>query len=203
VFIQTKIIRLDRQDNAAEIVKSISLYSNSQNKVEMAISVQTRPSIEDSRSLREGGDPLTGAFWFYERMRNAYAVQLMLEASPGLRDGGRTSTQGKGDHEDGPRKVHDGLGQTGGHGRSWKSECFNAFAQSYHVKPIKTDEAAEIEVTSDRYKEIIGKVIVYRTTHKIVKSDKEAFTSNQINIATYTVAYLSHRVASELDWKTI
>jgi hypothetical protein len=36
-----------------------------------------------------------------------------------------------------------------------------------------------------------------------VKSDKEAFTSNQINIATYTVAYLSHRVASELDWKTI
>ena len=30
-----------------------------------------------------------------------------------------------------------------------------------------------------------------------------AFTSNQINVATYTVSYLSRRVAGDLDWNTI
>jgi hypothetical protein len=205
VFVQAKIIRLDRPGNAAEIVKSISLYSNSQNKVEMA-DLGANEAFHrrlEQLAAREV-DPRDGFFWFYERMRNAYAVQLMLETSAAS----RRRWQEKHPKERVITKTDlakymmawDRQAATVARGNQ---KCFNAFAQSYHVKPIKTDEAAEKEVTSDRYKEIIGKVVVYRSAHKIVKGDKEAFTSNQINIATYTVAYLSYRVGGELDWKTI
>ncbi len=205
VFIQAKIIRLNRRGDEAEIVKSISLYSNSQNKVEMADLGANEAFHRRLEQLAElEVDPRDGAFWFYERMRNAYAVKLMLEDS----SASRRRWQDRHPKERVITKTDlakymmawDRQAATVARGNQ---KCFNAFAQSYHVKPIKTDAAAEKEVTSDRYKETIGKVIVYRTAHKIVKGDKEAFTSNQINIATYTVAYLSRRVGGELDWKTI
>lgn len=205
VFVQAKIIRLDRPDRAAEIVKSISIYANSQNKVEMADLGANEAFHRRLEKLAEKEvDPKHGSFWFYERMRNSYATQLMLEPSPAT----RRRWQEK--HPKGRVITKTDLAK---YMMAWDRQpsvvarggqkCFNAFAQSYHVKPIKTDEAAEIELTADRYKEIIGKVIVYRTTHQIVRGDKELFTSNQINVATYTVAYLSRRVAGELDWKSI
>jgi hypothetical protein len=205
VFVQAKIIRLDRHDRAAEIVKSISLYANSQNKVEMADLGANEAYHRRVEKLAEKEvDPRNGAFWFYERMRNAYATQLMLETSPSARRRWQ---------ERHPKARVITKTELAKYMMAWDRQpsvvarggqkCFNAFAQSYHVKPIKTDDAAAIEITSDRFKEIIGKVLTYRTTHQIVRGDKERFTSNQINVATYTVAYLSRRVAGELDWKTI
>jgi hypothetical protein len=205
VFVQAKIVRLNKPDRAAEIVKSISVYANSQNKVEMADLGANEAFHRRLEKLAEKEvDPNEGAFWFYERMRNAYATELMLEPSQAAR---------KRWQQKHPKARVITKTDLAKYMMAWDrlpavvarggQKCFNAFAQSYHVKPIKTDEAAEIEITPDRYKEIIGKVVVYRTAHQIVRGDKELFTSNQINVATYTVAYLSRRVGGELDWKTI
>ncbi len=205
VFVQAKIVRLDRPDRAPEIVKSISTYANSQNKVEMADLGANEAFHRRLEKLAEQEvDPCHGTFWSYERMRNAYATQLMLEQSPAA----KRRWQEKHPKDQVITKTDLAKFMMAWDRQPWvvargSQKCFNAFAQSYHVKPIQTDEAAQLEITPDRYKETVGKVIVYRATHKIVRGDKELFTSNQINVATYTVAYLSRRVGGELDWKSI
>jgi hypothetical protein len=205
VYVQAKIIKLERLDNAAEILRSISLYANSQNKVEMADLGANEAYHRRLEKLAEKEvDPRLGVFWFYERMRNSYATQLMLEPSSAARR--RWQERHPKDRvvtkTDLARYMMTWDRQPSVVARGGQ-KCFNAFAQSYHVKPIRTDEAAETEVTSDRFKETIGKVLVYRAAHQVVRGDKELFTSNQINVATYTVAYLSRRVNGELDWKAI
>lgn len=205
VFVQAKIVRLNRLDRADEIVKSISQYANSQNKVEMA---DLKANDAFHRRLEKLADkevdPRNGTHWFYERMRNSYATQLMLETSTSA----RRKWQEK--HPKGQVITKTDLAK---YMLAWDQQpsevargsqkCFNTFVQSHHVRPIDTDAAAELELTSDRYKEIIGKTILYRATHQIVRADKELFRSNQINVATYTVAYLSSRVGGSLDWKAI
>ncbi len=205
VYIQAKIVRLNRTGREDEIVKNISLYANRQNKVEMADLGANEAFHRRLESLAQReADPKESKYWFYERMRNSYATQIMLEASQSR----RRRWQDQHPKERVITKTDLAKYLLAWDRQPWLvakggQKCFDAFSQSHHVKHIRTDDAAEKEVTSDRFKEIIGKAIVYRTVHHIIRVDKESFTSNQINTATYTVAYLSRRVGAALDWRTI
>lgn len=205
VYVQTKIVHLKNSTRSEEIVKSISKYANSQNKVEMADLGANEAFHRRIEKLAESElDPKEACYWTYERMRNSYATQLMLEASPAA----RKRWQATHPRDRVVTKTDLAKAILAWDRQPWLvarggQKCFTAFAQSYHVKPIKSDEAAMAEVTRDRFYETIGKVILYRTVHKIVRSDREVFLSNQVNIATYTVAYISHRVRGEIDWKSV
>ena len=205
VYVQAKIVRLNRKAPADEIVRSISQFANRQNKVEMADLGANEAFHRRVEKLAEKElDPRDGRNWFYERMRNSYATQLMLESSAAS----RRKWQAQHPKDRVVTKTDLAKYLIAWDRQPWivakgSQKCFDAFAQSHHVKPIRTDESAETEITSDRFKEIIGRVILYRTTHQLVRADRESFTSNQINVATYTVSYLSRRVAGQLDWKAI
>jgi len=205
VYVQAKIVHLRSTAHAEEIVKSISKFANSQNKVEMADLGANEAFHRRVEKLAEAElDPKDTCYWTYERMRNAYATQLMLESSPAARKRWQAA------HPKDRVITKTDLAKCvlAWDRQPWLvarggQKCFTAFAQSYHVKPIKTDEAAAVEVTQERFQELVGKVIVFRTVHHLIRSDREAFTSNQINIATYTVAYISYRARGDLDWKMI
>lgn len=205
VYVQAKIIKIAQPGTANELVKNISKYANSQNKVEMAdLGANEAFHRRLERLAEKEIDPVDQKHWFYERMRNAYATQLMLESSASARKKWQTLHP----KERVIEKTELAKAMLAWDRQPWVvakggQKCFHAFAQSHHVKPIQTDEAAELELTADRFKEIVGKVILYKTAHSIVRGDREAFPGNQNNVATYTVAYLSRRVAGELDWKAI
>lgn len=205
VHIQAKIVKINDLAKVDELVKAISRYANLQNKVEMAdLGANEAFHRRLERLAAKEVDPAEKKHWFYERMRSSYATELMLEPSASA----RKKWQALHPKERVITKTDLAKAMLAWDRQPWivakgGQKCFNAFAQSHHVKPIQSDEAAEIEVTSDRFKEIIGKMIVYRTVHQIIRADRETFQSNQINIATFTVAYIARRVRGELDWKAI
>ncbi|SFO30253.1 AIPR family protein [Sphingomonas sp. OK281] len=198
VYVPAKI-SLISEGRIEEMVPAISLYANSQNNIQMADF-----SANDPYHVRMG--QLSGQIWcpgeqgrwFYERTRGEYEVEKIRTAKTPAqlrRFNERTPRQRKFDKvelakfllswEQRPDKVSLG-GQ----------KCFASFMQDLsetHSKDWLPDDGD--------YRRAIAKGILYRSALAITR--QEDFPAYRAQVATYLVAYLSHRTGRQINLERI
>ena len=198
VSVQMKISVITDPADMDEIVPRISLYANSQNKVQVADFSANDPfhrRLEElSRTIwspaPNGGKPVN---WFYERARGQYADMLSLESTP---------TKRRVFKETHPLFTKTDMAK---YEMTWDQMPFSVskgaqknfyqFNQAVTERKILPDEKY--------FHNLVAKAILFRSAEKIVQAQK--YGGYRANIVTYTLAWLSHRTAQRIDldriWK--
>ena len=200
VYVPAKI-SLIQADRIEEMVPAISLYANSQNNIQMADFSANDPfHIDMARLSSQIWCPGEQGRWFYERTRGEYEVEKLRTA--------RTPAQIKKFNEKTPRQRKFDKIELAKFLLSWEQKpdrvslggqkCFAWFIQDHsesHSKGWQPDESY--------YRRAIAKAILYKQAVNITR--KETFPAYRAQVATYLVAYLSHRTGRQVDldmiWK--
>lgn len=198
VYVPAKISLIEA-DRIEEMVPAISLYANSQNNIQMAdFSANDPYHVEMSRLSSQIWCPGEQGRWFYERTRGEYEVEKSRTA--------RTPAQIKKFNEKTPRQRKFDKVELAKFLLSWEQKpdkvslggqkCFAWFMQNHsetHSKGWQPDETY--------YRRAIAKAILYKQAVSITR--KEAFPAYRAQVATYVVAYLSHRTGRQVDLDAI
>ena len=198
VYVPAKISLIEA-DKIGEMVPAISLYANSQNNIQMAdFSANDPYHVEMSRFSAQVWCPGEQGRWFYERTRGEYEVEKSRTA--------KTPAQIRQFNEKTPRQSKFNKVELAKFLLSWEQKpekvslggqkCFAWFMQDLsetHTKSWLPDETY--------YRRAIAKAILYKQAVSITRS--EAFPAYRAQIATYLVAYLSHRTGRRIDLDSI
>jgi hypothetical protein len=198
VFVPAKITTLLKPEKLEGIVPKISLYANSQNKIDVAdFSANHSFHIEIERLSTTVWCPGEQGRWFYERARGQYQVAKSRE--------GTTPAQKRKFDERTPasrRFTKTGLAK---YVNTWdqlpnvvsRGAQKNFLALTIEIqkrgKDWKPDETW--------YRELIAKAIIFKQATRIVR--QEEFPAYKANIVTYLIAYLAFRSGSSLSLRQI
>jgi hypothetical protein len=195
VAVQVKLTVV-RPDLIDEIVPSISMFSNTQNKVTGADFSANHPfhvRVEElSRTVwapaPDGGQRQTR--WFYERARGQYADELARAGTPAKQ-----------------RQLKATAPPTQKFTKTDLAKFVNTWEQRPHVVSLGAEKSFRefmlrlrerpIEPDVEWFHRLIGMAILFRTAEKIVQ--KQAFGGYRAQIVTYTLAKLAHDTESRLD----
>lgn len=197
VYVQAKITVVP----AAEfemMVPLISRYSNTQNKVnEVDLGANNSYHVGIERVAKRTWVPGEQSMWFYERARGSYQTERSKTATTVAQrasfDRKYPATQ-RITMEDLARyfNIWNGLPHIVSKGGQ---KNFTRFMESIPKVP------RDWEPTTDEFKFLISKAILYRKTQEIIKELK--IPAFKINIANYTVALLAEKTARRIDLTSI
>lgn len=201
INVQAKITVLDHQEQMNVVVPKISLYANSQNKVQQADFSANDAFHQELEKLsrnewapgKNGGEQQTK--WFYERSRGQYADTRSREKNKKYFD----SIYPKNQYFD---KI-----QLARYCNVWDQLPYitsKGGQASFSEFTIRLKEEHRALPDRDAYHDIIAKAILYMTVRAIVK--RQNFQGFWADVADYTTAYLSYKTAKRINlveiWKT-
>lgn len=197
VFVQAKISVVDNAENIDEVVKNISEFSNTQNKIQMADFSANDPfhcQIEElSRTIwtpvQNGSEAQN---WFYERARGQYSDMLLRETTPSRK------RQFKQTH---PMFSRTDLAKFENTWDQLPYYVSEGAQKNFRRFTLQLGERKDFVPNEIYYKKLIAKAILYRQTEKLVQEQK--YGGYRANIVTYTLAFLSNKTAQKIDLETI
>jgi hypothetical protein len=197
VYVQAKltVIRTEGDDERFfDLVRQISLYANSQNKVNMVDLSANEPfHVELERLARSTWAPGEQSQWFYERARGSYQA---LKAKVAITPAQKRSFDRR--HPSSQRFTKTDL-----------AKALNAWGQKPHVASLGGEKsfihfmqnlgvkATDPKLTVDFFKHLVGLLILYRRIEKLVRDAQ--IPAYRANVVVYLVAYLSWRTNKKLD----
>lgn len=202
VNVQMKLTVIKSIDKTEEIIKKISQYANSQNKINISdFSANDAYHVEMERLSRRIYVPTergkSTERWYYERARGQYMVDVNRQLTPALK-----------------RKFKEMNPKSKCISKTVAAKCLMAWMKFPYIVS-KGLETNFIEFTSmvqqgkipapdeNRYKAMIAKVILFQECDKIVASMKLPGYKAQVNY--YTIALLAEYYADDVDdimiWK--
>ncbi|HEY3295385.1 MAG TPA: AIPR family protein [bacterium] len=198
VFVPAKICLIGDNDRE-EVVRHISLYANSQNKISESDFSANNPFHVRIQHLSERlWNPGERSRWFYERARGQYQVAKQRQ--------GATPAQLRKFEEACPPSQKFTKTDLAKFLNSWdklpqlvsrgEQANFVAFMEALRVK-LETGWLPD----DVYFKQMIGKAILYRSAKKLVR--EKDFPAYRANIVTYLVAYLSHRTSGLIDFVNV
>jgi hypothetical protein len=202
VRVPAKVIVLRSNDPVGEeaLISDISKYANSQNSVKLSDLSANKPfhvRLEQLSMTTYCPDGLSR--WFYERAAGSYQTMLAREGTTPAR----------------LKKLRDSLAASRKITKTDLAKFLNAWDQKPHEVSLGSqknferfmadlageDEASTVPLPDvDTFRRMIAKVIIFKTTHKLIRPMFPAF---QANVAAYTVAILTNRLGGKLDLGTI
>ncbi|MEE1656757.1 MZA anti-phage system associated AIPR family protein MzaE [Microvirga sp. CF3062] len=202
VRVPVKVIVLRSQDSAAEeaLIADISRYANSQNSVKLSDLSANKPfHVELEKLALATYCPDGVSRWFYERAAGSYNVMLAREGTTPAR----------------LRKIKETIPTARKISKTDLAKYLNAWAQRPDLVSFGSQKNFERfmdtlagedgqpavplpDVTA--FKQMIGKAILFKAVHRLVRPMFPAF---QANIAAYTVALLSHLIGERVDFDRI
>jgi hypothetical protein len=197
VRVPAKIIILrSRNDEAEEnMISAVSRYANSQNSVRQADLSANRPfHVEIEKLANTIYCPDGTGRWFYERAAGSYNVMLMREGTTPAR----------------LRRLKETIPSSRKITKTDLAKFLNAWDQKPHLVSFGSqknfiefmkefdNETGTCPVQPDVtfYKQMIAKVILFKTVQKLVRPLFQAF---QANITTYLVSLISNRLGAQID----
>ena len=199
VFVQMKISVISSPDNMDEIVPRISVFANTQNKVQIADFSANDPYHRRIEELsRTIWTPVQGGLlpqnWFYERARGQYADMLARET---------TTLRRKKFKETHPLFTKTDLAK---YENTWDQLPFyvsEGAQKNFRRFTVRLNQAKNKLPDEVYYQHLIAKAILFRQTEKLVS--RQQYGGYRANIVTYTLAYLSFKTAQRIDlgriWK--
>ncbi len=191
-----KINLLKDKSKVDELVSDISLYSNSQNKVNRADPFgnkdyyRTLEKISRSVTTPESVIDNPGSSWFYERVRGAYAEEKNRK-----RPGTETNKFLKAF----PSQQRIEKAQGAKLENTWRLLPFfvSKGAQWNFLNHSEFVEAENIKPDENYFKRMIAKQILWKRTEKIVSNQK--IPGYRANIVTYTLAIIVDLTGNRID----
>lgn len=197
IFVQAKLTVINTagdDDRFFDLVRQISLFANSQNKVNMADLSANEPfHVELERLALKTWTPGEQSQWFYERARGSYQALKAKQAT--------TPAQKKNFDRRYPSFQR--------FTKTDLAKALNAWAPKPHIASLGGEKSfvhfmqslgvktTDPKLSVDFFKNLVGLLILYRRTEKIVK--EAGIPAYRANVVAYLVAYLSWRTNKKLD----
>ena len=201
VHVPAKIIVLRKTDPLEEgqLISDISRYANSQNAVKQSDLSANKPyHINLEKLALSTYCPDGVSRWFYERAGGSYKVMLERE--------GKTPAGIKRIQELIPISRKITKTELAKYVCAWEQKPdlvslggqknFTAFMNMIQ----STDEDKQLQFDVTYYKNIIAQTIIFKTAQKVIRSKFPAF---QANITAYTVAIVSQKIGSRINFQKI
>ena len=197
VYVAAKLIEIDAGDTHDELVRNVSRYSNSQNRISEADFSSNDPfHVRIEELSRTIWAPAVGGSqrqtkWFYERARGQYQVAKASEPTPAKR---RVFS------EEYPTKQR--------FSKTDLAKFENTWDQSPHIVSkgaqanfsdymIRLGERDNYIPDRSHFERLIAKAIMFKSSERIVQ--RQNFGGYRANIVTYTLALLSHATTQRID----
>jgi hypothetical protein len=201
VDVQAKITIVDRDEEYASIVRDISRFANTQNRINEADLAANDPfhvRVEElSRTVwapaSDGGQRMTR--WFYERARGSYQEAVRRERTPARQ------AQFKRDH---PTQQKFTKTDVAKYENTWDQlpHLVSQGAQknfAHFMRRVAERNGFTPDV--EYFQDLIAKAILFRKTIKIATALK--FPAYRANVVTYSLAYLSNKTMQRIDLSAI
>lgn len=197
VTVQVKLTVLSDPSRVSEIVPLISLYANSQNKVNSADFSASGPYHHGLEQLsRTIFAPATnglarGTHWYYERARGSF-----------VDDKARQGTPAKKREWDTKNPPHQKFTKTdlAKFQHSWSGlphlVCLGADKNFLEFAVRMEDEGAPV-IDENYFKQMVAKGIIFRTVEKLFSVEK--LEGYRVNSVAYAVAWLVKRSGQRID----
>ena len=200
IFVQIKLTQPTNPAAIDAIAPKISQFANTQNKVNTADFSANEPYHQEMERLSRtiwapapsGSNILTK--WFYERARGAYmdAIGRALTAAK--------RTEFKLQNPPNQKFTKTDLAKAE---NTWRQHpnlvCLGAeknfveFTEMLREHPISPDEKV--------FRDLVAKLILFRTAERVIQ--KQNYGGHRSQLVAYTLAWISHQTAQELDLDTI
>jgi hypothetical protein len=201
VDVQAKITVIGNPEEYSSIVRDISRYANTQNRISEADLAANDPfhvRLEElSRTVwapaADGGQRMTR--WFYERARASYEEALRRERTPALK------AQFKRDH---PTQQKFAKTDVAKYENTWEQlpHLVSMGAQKNFAHFTRRMAERKGFIADVAYFErLIAKAILFRRATRI--ATQLAFPAYRANVVTYSLAYLSHRTQDRVRLDSI
>ena len=201
VYVAAKLIEIRSGDSHDELVRNVSRYANSQNRISEADFSANDPfhvGIEEL-SRTTWAPPASGTQretrWFYERARGQYQVARAAETTPARRRMFATVH---------PTKQRFNKTDLAKFESTWDQlpHIVSRGAQkNFSDFTIRLDDRGRIEPDRTYFERLVAKAILFRETERIVQ--RQNFGGYRANIVTYTLALLCNAIDQRLDLERI
>jgi len=197
VFIAAKLIEIGSGDEHEELVRNVSRYANSQNKVAEADFSANDPfhvKLEElSRTIWAPavGETQKQTRWFYERARGQYQDARSSE---------RTPARMRVFSAENPTAQRFTKTDLAKYENSWDQvpHMVSRGAQkNFSDYMIRLGERDQFVVDQNHFERSVAKAILFKTTEQIVR--RQAFGGYGSNIVTYSIAKLANATSQRID----
>ena len=197
VYVAAKLIEIEADSVHDELVRNVSRYANSQNRISEADFSSNDPfhvGIEElSRTTwapaPQGTQKQTR--WFYERARGQYQDARASEATPARRRGFST------EHPTGQRFTKTDLAKFENTWDQLPHIVSRGAQKNFSDYMIRLGGRDQKVVDPGHFERLVAKAILFRTSERIVQ--RQNFGGYRANIVTYTIALISNATTQRLD----
>ena len=201
VYVAAKLIEIESGDSHDELVRNISRYANSQNRISEADFSTNDPfhvRIEEL-SRTTWAPPIAGTQrqtkWFYERGRGQYQVAKAAESTAARRRAFSI------EHPTRQRFTKTDLAKFENTWDQLPHIVSRGAQKNFSDFMIRLEERTRVEPDHAYFERVAAKAILFRETERIVQ--RQRFGGYRANIVTYTVALLSNATDRRLDLERI
>ena len=201
VYVAAKLIEIRSGDSHDELVRSVSRYANSQNRISEADFSANDPfhvGIEEL-SRTTWASPAAGTQretrWFYERARGQYQVARAAETTTARRRMFSIV------HPTKQRFTKTDLAKFENTWDQLPHIVSRGAQKNFSDFTIRLDERGRVEPDRTYFERLVAKAILFRDTERIVQ--RQNFGGYRANIVTYTIALLCNAIDRRLDLERI
>lgn len=203
VYVAAKVIEIQPGDVHDELVRNVSRYANSQNRITEADFSSNDPfHVKIEELSRTTWAPATGRLqrqtkWFYERARGQYQDAKASETTPARR---RAFSA---EHPTRQRFTKTDLAKFENTWDQFPHIVSRGAQKNFSDYMIRLGERDQKVVDRSHFERLVAKGILFRTTERIVQ--QQNFGGYRANIVTYTLGLLCNATSQRVDldriWK--
>ena len=201
VYVAAKLIEIRSGDSHDALVRNVSRYANSQNRISEADFSANDPfhvGIEEL-SRTTWAPPAAGTQretrWFYERARGQYQVARAAETTPARRRMFATV------HPTRQRFNKTDLAKFESTWDQLPHIVSRGAQKNFSDFTIRLGERGRVEPDRTYFERLVAKAVLFKVTERIVQ--RQNFGGYRANIVTYTIALLCNAIDQRLDLERI
>lgn len=197
VHVAAKLIEIEAGDVHDELVRKVSRYSNSQNRISEADFSSNDPfHVRIEELSRTTWAPASAGTqrqtkWFYERARGQYQDAKASEPTPARRR--MFSTE----HPTAQRFTKTDLAKFENTWDQLPHIVSRGAQKNFSDYMIRRADRQPVEADRAYFERIVAKAVLFRTAERVVQ--RQNFGGYRANIVTYTLALLSNEVSQRID----
>ena len=197
VYVAAKLIEIADGEVHDELVRHVSRYANSQNRISEADFSSNDPfHVRIEELSRTTWTPPVGGSqrqtkWFYERARGQYQDAKASETTPARRRAFSV------EHPTRQRFTKTDLAKFENTWDQLPHIVSRGAQKNFSDYMIRLGERDQTDVDRTHFERLVAKAILFRTTERIVQ--RQNFGGYRANIVTYTLALLSNATSQRID----
>ena len=197
VYVAAKLIEIEAGDVHDELVRNVSRYANSQNRISEADFSANDPfHVKIEELSRTTWAPAVGGTqrqtrWFYERARGQYQDARASETTPARRRAFST------ENPTGQRFTKTDLAKFENTWDQLPHIVSRGAQKNFSDHVIRLEGRDQMVADRDYFERLVSKTILFRSAERIIQ--RQNFGGYRANIVSYTIALISHATSQRIN----